>query len=177
MAFIDQLEGTLDMTLYVSLWQLKKQLNLGGDLHTVDAAVSGDVTNSVRVLWDNLNRSYYGDEMSEFIQQTLGKTDVYMKSLYVSAANQAEVGSSGSGDTASETCEIWQVKYGLVNAGYFTAVEAAVPPSTSNLTNILWTSGGTTVVGDSISDLIQGVTAWSDDQMISHYNTWSTYIR
>lgn len=178
MAVLDQLEGTLDhMNLYVWLWQLKKQLNLGGDLHTVDAAVSADITNDVRLLWDNLSRSYYGDALSDFIQQTLGKSDAYMQALYQSAANQAEPGSSGSGSASSDTCQIWQVKYGLVNAGVYSTVEAAISPDTSAYANIIWTNGGETVFGDDISDIIQTATGWSDDLMISYYNSWSSYVR
>lgn len=90
MAVLDQIEGTLtNMSLYVWMWQLKKQLNEDGDLHTVDTAIPASVTNNMRLLWDDLARSFYGDTMSDFIKQTLGKSDTQMQSLYQSAANQS----------------------------------------------------------------------------------------
>jgi len=95
MTVVDQIGGTLSGTgLTVWMWQLKKQLAHDGNLHTVDAAVTADITDRVAVLWNDAAQSYYGDDLSGFIKTTLSKTSDQVKSIYASAAAQtaSEVG-------------------------------------------------------------------------------------
>ncbi len=64
---------------------------------------------------------------------------------------------------------VWQLKYGLLDYSMFDTVEAAVPPSTSSRTNIAWTSGGQSKVGDSLYTVIKDATSWTVPQMEAFY--------
>jgi len=84
------------------------------------------------------------------------------------------IGSMTGSTTASVSVGrawVWQLKYGLKDAGYFDAVEAGVSPITNNKANIMWTSGGRSEINDSLYTLIKSVTGWSSSQMTAFYTT------
>ena len=87
MATIDQLDGvTTGMGAFVWMWQLKLAMKASGDLYAFDAAVQGDITDEIRIIWDSGGKTAYGDTLSAAIKTALSKTDLQMLALYQAAA-------------------------------------------------------------------------------------------
>lgn len=71
---------------------------------------------------------------------------------------------------------VWQIKAALLDAGVFDTVEATIPASTNTVENIIWNSGGLSKYGDTLSDIIQSATGWTNDQMVTFYQTASVVL-
>lgn len=66
--------------------------------------------------------------------------------------------------------KVWQLKNGLIDAGVFDVVEAAVgAPTTDNKVNVMWTQGDVSVVNDAFYTLIKTATGWSTSAMSAFY--------
>lgn len=66
--------------------------------------------------------------------------------------------------------KVWQLKDGLIDAGFFAAVEAAVgSPTTDNKVNVMWTQGDTSALNDAFYNLIKTTTGWSSSAMAAFY--------
>lgn len=67
------------------------------------------------------------------------------------------------------TCWVWQIKYGLLDFGVYDTVEAGIPPATNTRLNVMWTNGGRTEYGDTLSSLIKTQTGWDNSTLQSFY--------
>ena len=81
-----------------------------------------------------------------------------------------------SGFITGGTVWVWQIKLGLLDYGVFGTVETAIPPATSDRVNVIWTGGGRSSVGDSLSNAIKAATSWNDTQMANFYTYCTSVI-
>jgi len=67
------------------------------------------------------------------------------------------------------TCWLWQIKYGLLDYGIFSTVEAGIPAATATRLNVMWTNGARSEVGDTLSNFIRDSMGWNDAQIAAFY--------